>query len=138
MSLYISVTTPDRDLDKSPIDEAITFYATSIAMEKRSGSFPDGPKLDITFLLSSQQELPDFKGMRMGAYDDQKQVLYFETAVPPHITQSPVAPKYVQAVLLDAVDNAQDFFSEIGVEFGIFQWQEAIGKLDQPDVMQGV
>jgi hypothetical protein len=133
MSLYISVNTPSADLDKSPIDEAITFYATSIAMEKRIGSFPVGPKLDITFMLSTQQDAPPFNGMRMGAYDHEDQILYFETAVPVHISQSPLAEQYVQAVLQDAVDNAQDYFSEHGVEFDFYQWRDTIEKLGHPE-----
>lgn len=129
MSLYISVNTPSAALAKSPIDEAITFYAASIAMEKRIGSFPEGPKLDITFMLSTLQNTPDFKGMRMGAYDDENQILYFETSVPEHISQSPVAQKYVRAVLQDAIDNAQHFFHEHGVAFEFERWHEAIGQL---------
>jgi hypothetical protein len=136
MSLYISVNTPSANLDKSPIDEAIIFYATSIAMEKRIGSFPAGPKLDITFMLSTQDDAPSFNGMRMGAYDDQDQTLYFETAVPIHISQSSHAQQYVQAVLQDALDNAQDYFSEIGVEFNFDQWRQTIEKLIQPEPAQ--
>jgi hypothetical protein len=129
MSLYISVNTPSAALAKSPIDEAITFYAASIAMEKRVGTFPEGPKLDITFMLSTQKNAPDFKGMRMGAYDDENQILYIETSVPEHISHSPVAQKYVRAVLQDAIDNAQYFFHEHGVEFKFDQWHKAIGQL---------
>ena len=136
MSLYISVNTPSADLSKSPIDNAITFYAASIAMEKRMGSFPQGPKLDITFMLTTHQDSPPFAGMRMGSYDDENQTLYFETAVPEHISDSPIAPKYVQAVLQDAVDNAQQYFNELGVEFDFYQWKETIDKLALPEVAQ--
>lgn len=136
MSLYISVNTPSAEFAKSPIDEAITYYAASIAMEKRIGTFPQGPKLDITFSLSSYQEAPPFNGMRMGPYDDQNQTLYFETAIPPQMTQSEVAPRYVEAILQDVINNAHDYFSELGVSFDIYQWQEAIGRISQPDSMQ--
>jgi hypothetical protein len=118
------------------MDKAITFFAASIAMEKRIGGFPEGPKLDITFMVSSETESPPFSGMRMGDYDDQNQTLYFETAVPVHLTQSGIAGQYVQAVLEDAVDNAQDYFSELGVEFDFYQWQQVVGKLGKPDSMQ--
>ena len=133
MSLYISMNTPNPNLSKSAIDNAITFFAVSIAMEKRVGNFPQGPKLDITFSLSSKQDAPDFNGMRMGPYNDQNQTLYFETAVPPHMTQSRSAPEYVQAVLLDVVDNAQDYFSELGVDFDVDQWQQVIETLRLPN-----
>lgn len=133
MSLYISVNTPSNELFKSPIDNAITFFAASIAMEKRVGSFPEGPKLDITFSLSSKQDSPGFDGMRMGPFDVLNQTLYFETAVPPHITQSRSAPQYVHAVLQDVIDNAQDYFSDHGVDFDVEQWQEVIAKLSHAD-----
>ena len=135
MSLYISVNTPTADFTQSPMDEAITFFAASIAMEKRVGKFPQGPKLDITFMVSSQHETPPFQGMRMGAYDEKSETLYFETAVPLHMTQSAVAPKYVHAVLQDAVDNAQDYFQELGVEFDFYQWHQVIGTLAKPDTV---
>lgn len=133
MSLYISVNTPTKDFYQSPIDNAITFFAASIAMEKRVGSFPEGPKLDITFSLSSKHDAPNFDGMRMGPYNDQNQTLYFETVVPPHMTQSRVAPQYVQAVLEDVIDNAQDYFSDLGVDFDFSQWQEVITKLSHTE-----
>ena len=133
MSLYISVNTPGLDFNRSPIDNAITFFAASIAMEKRVGSFPEGPKLDITFSLSSKQDMPDFDGMRMGPFDAKNQTLYFETAVPPHMTQSRAAPEYVQAVLQDVIDNAQDYFSDHGVDFDVEQWHHVIAKLSSSD-----
>lgn len=136
MSLYISVNTPTADFATSPMDKAITFFAASIAMEKRIGSFPKGPKLDITFMVSSELESPPFIGMRMGDYDDQNQTLYFETAVPVHMTQSQIAAKYVQAVLEDVIDNAQDYFSELGVEFDVNQWQKVVGNLRNPDSIE--
>jgi hypothetical protein len=133
MSLYISVNTPTKDYYQSPIDNAITFFAASIAMEKRVGSFPEGPKLDITFSLTTKQDAPDYNGMRMGPYDDRNKTLYFETVVPPHMTQSRVAPQYVQAVLEDVIDNAQDYFSDLGVKFDFNQWQEVITKLSHTE-----
>ena len=83
MALYISMKTPSPDLDKSPIDEAITFMATHIALEKRNGHIPkSGPALDITFMLSTKDDAPPFNGMRMGGYSDENKTLFFETAVP--------------------------------------------------------
>lgn len=133
MSLFISVNTPTAAFTQSPMDEAITFFAASIAMEKRLGSFPQGPKLDITFMMTTQHDAPPFQGMRMGGYDKQNQTLYFETAVPQHMTRSRTAPQYVHAVLQDAVDNAQDYFNELGIEFDFYQWHGIISKLADPE-----
>ena len=136
MSLYISINTPTATFATSPMDKAITLFAASIAMEKRIGSFPAGPKLDITFMVTSETDAPPFNGMRMGNFNSQSQTLYFETAIPLHMTQSRAAANYVQAVLADAVDNAQDYFSELGVEFDFEQWQQVVAKLGKPNSVQ--
>jgi len=132
MSLFISVTTPTSAFNECPMDKAITFFATSVAMEKRVGNFPPGPELDITFMVTGPKDAPDFKGMRMFGYNEEKHTLYFETAIPPHLNQSAAAPQYVQAVLQDAVDNAQDYFNEVGVDFDYHRWHQVINALAKP------
>ena len=58
MALYISMNTPSQDLVKSPIDEAISFIATHVAIEKRKGRLPQtGPVLDVTFMLSTKSDV---------------------------------------------------------------------------------
>ena len=129
MSLFISVTTPTSAFNESPMDKAITFFATSVAMEKRVGNFPPGPELVITFMVTGPRDAPDFQGMRMGGYNEENHTLYFETAIPPHLNESDAAPQYVQAVLQDAVDNAQDYFNELGVDFDYHRWHQVINAL---------
>lgn len=130
MSLYISVNTPSAVLAKSPIDEAITFMATHLAMEKRSGRLPmDGPVLDVTFKLSTKEDAPPFTGMRMGGYSDENNTLYFETAVPESISHSPMATRYVTAVLQDVVDQATQYFAELKVPFDAEHWSTAMNYL---------
>lgn len=127
MALYIGMNTPSPDLDKSPIDEAITFLATHIAIEKRNGRLPlTGPALDVTFMLPNKDDVPPFKGMRMGGYSDDNNTLFFEAAVPEAITRSSHAPKYVAAVLQDAVDHAIEFFTEHDISFDSENWKRAI------------
>jgi hypothetical protein len=133
MSLYISTKTPSPDLDKSPIDEAITSLATHIAVEKRNGHLPDGPALDITFMLSTADDAPPFSGMRMGGYTDENQTLYFEAAVPVQMAQSEVAPFYVASVLQDAVDNAREYFESAEVAFDGDKWTRAIAPIVELD-----
>lgn len=133
MSLYISTKTPSPDLDQSPIDEAITSLATHIAVEKHHGHLPEGPALDITFMLSTDDDAPPFNGMRMGGYTDENQTLFFEAAVPVQMAQSEAAPFYVASVLQDAVDNACEYFESTEVAFDGDQWVRAIAPIIELD-----
>lgn len=130
MPLYISMTTPSSELDQSPIDEAITFFASQVAIERRNGNFPsEGPALDITFMLSTQKDTPPFNGMRMGGYTKENNTLYFETAVPTRVSQSSFAARYVAAALQDAVEYATQYFEEYNVDFDAAHWHEAVKRL---------
>lgn len=126
MSLYISINTPSKELVKSPIDDAITVLAANAAIENRNGHLPKGPSLDVTFMLPSINEVPPFKGMRMGGYTRQNQTLFFESAVPEHIVRSKDAPRYVAIALLDVIDNASGFFKNNNIAFDEMQWHRAI------------
>ena len=126
MTLHISMAIPDRSLEKSPIDQAVTRLATRVASEKRNLDVPDGPALDLTFMMSTAEKSPGFTGMRMGGYTAEGNTLYFETAVPVHIGQSSDAEAYVQAVLQDVISNAQDFFKENHIAFDSGQWQRTL------------
>jgi len=133
MSLYISMNFPGSELTKSPIDDAITFLASHIAIEKRNGRLPQEPSLDITFMLSGKHEKPDFSGMRMGGYTADNKTLYFETAVPEHITHSEKAPFYVAMVLEDMIDNAEMFFNGTDVSFNGEHWRQALHTFIAPE-----
>ena len=133
MTLHISMNTPNNELSKSPIDDAITFVASHIAIEKRHGRLPDEPTLDLTFMLPGTHEKPTFSGMRMGGYTQKDKTLYFETAVPEHITRSEKAPYYVAMVLEDMIDNADLFFSDTGVSFNANHWRSALQKFISPE-----
>lgn len=133
MTIHISMNTPGSELSKSPIDDAITFLASHIAIEKRQGRLPAEPTLDITFMLSNEFERPDFNGMRMGGYTQENKTLYFETAVPESITQSEKAPYYVAMVLQDVIENADLFFSDTDVDFNASYWREALENLITPE-----
>ena len=126
MSLYISINTPNKNLEKSPIDLAITVLAANVAVEKRNGHLPKGPALDVTFMLPTKDDVPPFKGMRMGGYSNENQTLFFESAVPAHIVSSNSAPRYVAIALQDVVDNASDFFKNNNIDFDEVHWHRAI------------
>jgi hypothetical protein len=136
MAIHISMHLPGTELTHSAIDEAITFMATHIAIEKRHGRLPEGPTLDITFMLPGKHEKPDFNGMRMGGYTPENQTLYFETAVPESMAQSEKAPYYVAMILEDVIDNAGAFFAETDVPFNLEHWRTALQKLIAPEKTQ--
>jgi hypothetical protein len=121
-SIFINITQSDA-LEKSPIDKAITRVAVALARQRLQGALPAGPSLEITFLLASADLRPDFEGMRMGGYTAGDPVLRFHVAVPAHLAQSPLAPRYVAAVLGDVLGNAQDYFAERQIPFDGPAWR---------------
>jgi len=126
MSLSISIFSPSKELDKSPIDTAITTLAVNTEVERRMGRLPSGPALDITFMLPYKEEKPPFEGMRMGGFSEENKTLFFESAVPAHIVYSSNASRYVSAVLQDAIDNADEYFKSCNILFNKQRWHHAI------------
>lgn len=129
MTLHIGITMPSRDLERSPIDAAVTQLAERVAVAKRAGRIPDGVTLDLTFMLSGRRETPPFCGLQMGGYTREDQRLHFHAAVPDRINRSEHAPRYVTAVLHDVVENAHDFFREHGVHFDTPGWRDCLETL---------
>ena len=129
MSLYISINTASARLSNSLIYEAVTLIAAHASIAKRQGRLPNGPSLDLTFLLPGEYETPPFVGMRMGNYTIESDTLFFETAVPKQILQSDQAPRYVAVVMLDVIEHASEFFLEKKIEFDISRWREFIATL---------
>ena len=114
---------PDRELDKSPIEQAITAIAITVATNSKLAQMTTGPAIDLTYLLSSGADKPAFTGMRMGGYTAQNQTLFFEAAVPEKFNRSTQADNYATAVLQDAISNAIDFFQQQDVSFDAIYWQ---------------
>lgn len=123
MSLRINVTTGSQGLADSPITQAITTLAATLAKTQIKGEVPASPSLELTFMLPGKQDKPDFSGMRMGGYNDEEDTLYFEKSVPEHILHSMESMKYVAMVVEDVVENANMFFSEAGKPFDYGLWQ---------------
>lgn len=124
MSLRINVTTGSQGLADSPITQAITSLAATLAKAQQRGGVPASPSLEVTFMLPGKQDKPDFSGMRMGGYSDEEDILYFETSVPDHILHSMESMKYVTTVVEDVVENANLFFAEAGKPFDYREWQQ--------------
>ena len=123
MGIFVSVVTPSKELEQSKINKAITDLAVKIYHLKRAGHMPALPKLDISFLLATELDYPDFQGMRMGGDGEDQNSLYCEVAVPLEIIDSSYASDYVAAILFDAIDNADEFFAEMnGIPFDKKEW----------------
>lgn len=133
MSLYISTKTASSELANSHITQAITVLAATMAVKTQHGLIPDGPSLDVTFLLPGEFDMPDFSGMQMGGYSAKGNTLFFETAVPEHIVHSTQAKQYVAIVMQDMIANANGFFSEIKVDFDVERWERLLDKLTSDD-----
>lgn len=113
MGIYLSVVSPSKDLEQSKINKAITALAMKIHHYKQAGNMPANPQLDISFLLTSDLDKPDFEGMRMGGDKTDADSLYCEVAIPLEVVNSDYAADYVNAILFDAIDNANEFFTEM-------------------------
>lgn len=122
-SIFISINKSDT-LEKSPIDKAIVRVAAALARQR--SRMPPGPGLEVAFSAASTDWQPDFRGMRMGGYRADDPVLRFEVAVPAHLAHSPLAARYVQAALEDALGNAQGHFEELGIDFDHAGWQRVL------------
>lgn len=134
MSLFISSATASSGSNESPVNEAIAQLAVSVALAKRQGRLPQGPSLDVTFMLPGRFEKPDFPGMRMGGYTEGSDTLFFERAVPPSIVHSEKAKEYVAIVMQDVISNAGAFFRENAIAFDSRQWRQVIQLLAGADV----
>lgn len=113
MGIFLSITSPSQELEQSAVHKAITDLALKVFQYDRAGHMPSLPKLDITFMLSTEGDAPEFQGMRMGAYAEDSHTLFFEIAIPTTISNSGYAEDYVKALLFDAIDNADDYFTEL-------------------------
>lgn len=134
MSLYISSAMPSSELNESEINRAIGDLAAAVALAKLQGSVPDGPKLDVTFMLPGQFDKPEFTGMRMGGYSEDEDTLYFERSVPEYIIHSDMAKQYISIVMQDVVDHASEFFQAGGIRFETDRWQQLVQLVSESDV----
>lgn len=124
--ISIGMNLPDRSLEKSPIERAITAVAMSVASNKDIAELASEPRLDITFSLCHNGDTPSFEGMRMGGFNDEDKTLYFEASVPESLNHSPKAKDYVAAVIEDTLDNADDYFREINITFNKESWKATL------------
>ena len=117
MSLHIGTMMPDRSLDESVLIKAITKVATDLAGLRDQLVQQKTPVLDIIFLLPSREEKADFAGLRLRSYDTEGQILRIESAVPERMVTSIHTERFVIAIMQDAIDAADLFFSEHAISF---------------------
>ncbi len=129
MGLSISIKSPTREGLDSEMSKAITTMAAALSQQERQGKLPQGPSLDITFMLTNGIDNPGFTGMRMGGYTEEENTLYFERVVPEHLLDSQKAGEFVHLVLEDAFDNATDYFADRGRLFNLTGWQSMLEQL---------
>ena len=123
MTFHISIATASSELSDTPINLAITKMAAAALNVRRTHPLPQGPTLDINFMLPGKLDKPDFSGMRMGGYTPEQNTLYFEKAVPEQMIYSQCADEFVSLVLQDVVANAHAFFSSSQQQFNLLDWE---------------
>jgi len=126
MSLFVSIISPTSDIKDSKLEKAITTCAMKIAQHKKQGNLPEGPGLEVKFMLSGKHDKPSFEGMRMGNYSEKQNVLFFERAVSNELIDSDKANAFVEAVLQDVILNASYFFNELNTPFDIITWKRVL------------
>jgi hypothetical protein len=113
---------PDRSLDESVLIKAITKVATDLARMRDQLAQKKTPVLDIVFLFPSRQEKSDFAGLRLHSFDTARQILKIESAVPEKMVTSIHAERFVIAIIQDAIDGADEFFSEQHILFDVSEY----------------
>lgn len=117
MTLYCGAYLPDNDLTGSPFVGALTKVAANLTRMRQHPLQKRGPHVDLYFLIPTEREIPDFKGMRFHSWDQEHNTLRMESSVPPHMVESRHGMAYVIAAMKDAVDNASDFFLSQNILF---------------------
>jgi hypothetical protein len=103
-----------KDHESSAASHAITALAMQLA--RRFITRDVQARLTLCYLLPGEDGKLPFQGMQLSAHNLDSGVLTIEACVPSHIVQSvSKAGTYVLAVAADAIDAAQEYFTEQGV-----------------------
>ncbi|MGB1091873.1 MAG: hypothetical protein ACPGYX_07100, partial [Oceanobacter sp.] len=87
------------------------------------------PHLELYFLLPTETERPDFRGMRFRSWDAEHQTLRIESSVPEHLIESRHSEAYVLAAIKDAIENAEDFFKSQNISFDRASYDQIIDNM---------
>lgn len=126
MSLHLSSMIPDRSLEESEMIKAITKYAIYLAKLRDQPVQSRVPALDVVFLLPSSQEKPDFQGLRLHSFDRAVQTIRIECSVPEKMVNSIYADHFVIAIIQDAIDAANEFFTAERILFDALGHQSLV------------
>jgi hypothetical protein len=132
MTLFCGAYLPDQALNESPFVGALTKIALNLTRQHNSQGRDDSANIDLYFLLPTDAEKPDFRGMRFHSYDAKHNTLRIESSVPEHLLESRHSQAYVLAAIKDAIENASDFFSSQNIGFDRSYYDQLI------DGMMGV
>jgi hypothetical protein len=119
MAFSISAYYPEAVLKESEFASALIRVATALHLAKINSVQPMVPEIEVIFMLAGTLDVPGFTGMRMGQFDQGDKRLRFETAVPKALNHSSAASDYIVAALLDAAENAADYFTERNFLFDV-------------------
>ena len=128
MTIYLNVVTGSRELEGCEINKAITEMAIRLSAIRKALENNDKAKIDLTLILPAKSQRPDFEGMRMISFSRDDGTLFMESTIPEAMLHSQQAPRYLSALLQDAVENASEFFVENGLDFSEKEWIEVLGK----------
>ena len=117
MSLFCGAYLPDNSLNDSTFVSSLTSVALNLTRKFSQSLQKQGPHVDLYFLLPTETEVPDFRGMRFHSFDSKHQRLRLESSVPAHLVDSSHSQAYVLAAIKDAVENAEEFFSAQNINF---------------------
>lgn len=117
MSIHIGSMLPDRALEESAFFKALTKVTSDLAVFREHRAQKRSPVLDISFLLPGRQEQAGFTGLRLNSFDSPRLILRIDSAVPEKMLTSIHAERYIQAVILDAIEAADEFFREQPILF---------------------
>lgn len=129
MTLFIGAYYPDNELQRSVFGEALTQVALNLAKARSHRLQSTSPNVDFYFLVPGKLAKPDFQGMRIHSFDSETDTIRIESSVPDHMVTSKHAEDYVVASLLDAMDNAFDFFADSAVLFQRDEYQNLVESL---------
>lgn len=119
MAISISEVYSEAEIKESQFSAALTRVAIKLARNNHNLVQKSAPEVELTFMLCGSHSSPGFTGMRIRRFSAKEQVLHIEAAVSNAMVNSADASDYIIAALMDAVENAAEFFDQIHVDFNL-------------------
>ena len=129
MSLFGGAFLPEQTLKESAFVGALTNVAMNLSRLCSNSFREEMPHLEVYFLLPTETERPDFRGMRFRSWDVQHQTLRIESSVPEHLIESRHSEAYLLAAIQDAIENAEEFFISQNIAFDRASYDQIIDNM---------